>query len=75
MLLTRRKLLGAGAAMAGVPALGGWALWPGTADESPLLLSARNDDAGQHYAVGYYLNGKRAFATPVAERCHAVVTI
>ena len=72
MPLTRRKLLGAGAAMAGLAALGGWSLWTGTAGESPLLLSARNDDDGQHYAVGYYLSGKRAFATPVPERCHAV---
>ncbi len=72
MPLTRRKLLGAGAAMAGVAALGGGSLWTRTAGKSPLLLSARNDDAGQHYAMGYYLNGQRAFATPVRERCHAV---
>lgn len=71
MPLTRRKLLGAGAAVAGVAAIGGWTLWAGRG-QSPLLLSARNDDAGQHYAAGYFLDGRRAFATPVAERCHDI---
>ena len=71
MSLTRRQLLGVGAAVAGAATLGGWALWSGRG-QSPLLLSARNDDAGQHYAVGYFLDGRRAFATPVAERCHDV---
>ena len=28
---------------------------------------------GNHYAVGYRLDGERAFATPVSERCHDVV--
>ncbi|MFF7708167.1 DUF1513 domain-containing protein [Pseudomonas sp. NPDC007930] len=40
---------------------------------SPLLLSARDDDQGRHYAVGYHLDGRQAFATEVAQRCHAVV--
>ena len=68
MPLTRRQLLGSGAAVAAVAALGGWTLWSGRG-QSPLLLSARNDAAGKHYAVGYFLDGQRAFATPVAERC------
>ncbi len=56
---------------AGAASLGGWTFWFGRG-QSPLLLSARNDDAGQHYAVGYFLDGRRAFATPVAERCHDI---
>ena len=38
--------LGMGAALGGVTALGGWAFWQGCG-QSPLLLSARNDDAGR----------------------------
>lgn len=72
MTLTRRHLLGMGAALGGAAVLGGWALWQGRGGPSPLLLSARNDDAGQHYCAGYFLDGRRAFATPVAERCHDV---
>lgn len=71
MPLTRRTLLSAGAALAGVAAVGGWAFWQGRG-QSPLLLSARNDDAGQHYCAGYFLDGKQAFATPVHERCHDI---
>ena len=71
MPLTRRQLLGSGAAVAAVAALGGWTLWSGRG-QSPLLLSARNDAGGKHYAVGYFLDGQRAFATPVAERCHDI---
>ncbi|AEA85174.1 putative lipoprotein [Stutzerimonas stutzeri DSM 4166] len=37
-----------------------------------MLLSARNDQQGRHYAVGYRLDGSQVFATPVAERCHDV---
>lgn len=38
-----------------------------------LLLSARDDGEGHHYAVGYRLDGKQAFATRVQQRCHAVI--
>lgn len=52
-------------------ALGGWTLFgPGG---QPLLLSARDGGEGGHYAVGYRLDGRRAFATRVSERCHDVV--
>ncbi|MBD1585616.1 DUF1513 domain-containing protein [Pseudomonas sp. C2L12B] len=37
-----------------------------------LLLSARDDVDGRHYAVGYHLNGRQAFAIEVPQRCHAV---
>src|SRR5690606_40162516 len=52
-------------------AVGGWTLSRGA--DSPLLLSARNDAEGNHLAVGYHLDGRQAFATPVSERCHDVV--
>jgi len=38
-----------------------------------LLLSARDDADGRHYAVGYRLDGRQVFATQVDQRCHAVV--
>ncbi|HBX57524.1 MAG TPA: DUF1513 domain-containing protein, partial [Pseudomonas sp.] len=43
--------MAATAAAAGT--LGGWTLMHN--DAQPLLLSARNDAAGRHYAVGYRL--------------------
>nr|WP_298138925.1 DUF1513 domain-containing protein [uncultured Pseudomonas sp.] len=52
-------------------ALHGWTLL--SHGPQPLLLSARNDAEGKHYAVGYRLDGEQAFATPVNERCHDVV--
>ncbi|MVW74821.1 DUF1513 domain-containing protein [Pseudomonas xionganensis] len=67
-LLGLGVLLGAGAATG---AFAGWTLFG--ANGQPLLLSARDDADGRHYAVGYRLDGERAFATPVAERCHDVV--
>ncbi len=39
----------------------------------PLLLSARDDADGGHYAVGYRLDGSPAFVTRVGLRCHAIV--
>ncbi|GGM04931.1 DUF1513 domain-containing protein [Pseudomonas asuensis] len=52
--------------------LGSWTFASG--DQEPLLLSARDDVDGHHYAVGYRLNGKSVFVTQVAQRCHAIVT-
>ncbi len=51
--------------------LGAWTLINGGAQ--PLLLSARDNSAGKHFAVGYRLDGSQAFATPVGERCHDVI--
>ncbi len=68
----RRTFLGLGGALLAASALGGWTLGRG-AGQAPLLLSARNDADGRHYAVGYRLDGQAQFATPVAERCHDVV--
>lgn len=50
---------------------GDWKLNRQTAQ--PLLLSARDDADGGHYAVGYRLDGSLAFATRVGLRCHAIV--
>ena len=72
--MQRRTLLGLGAALAATAAtatLGGWTLGAGAAQ--PLLLSARNDADGRHFAVGYRLDGSQVFATRVDERCHDVV--
>lgn len=70
--MQRRTFLGLGGALLAASALGGWTLGRRTG-QAPLLLSARNDSGGRHYAVGYRLDGQRQFATPVAERCHDVV--
>jgi uncharacterized protein len=69
--MQRRTFLGLGAAALAAGALGGWQLIGN--GQPPLLLSARDDGQGRHYAVGYRLDGGQAFATPVAERCHDVV--
>ncbi|WP_263142429.1 DUF1513 domain-containing protein [Pseudomonas sp. RIT-PI-AD] len=69
--MLRRHLLGLGSLLLGGMTLGGWTLSRKTA--KPLLLSARDDADGQHYAVGYRLDGSQAFATPVAQRCHDIV--
>ena len=71
MSMNRRAFLGlTGAALAG-GAFAGWTLLAN--GPQALLLSARDDAAGQHYAVGYRLDGSRVFATRVDERCHDVV--
>lgn len=55
--------------------LPGWQLFKGKGRRGqPLLLSARDDADGRHYAVGYRLDGSQAFATEVGQRCHAIVT-
>ncbi|WP_369958798.1 DUF1513 domain-containing protein [Pseudomonas benzenivorans] len=69
--MQRRTFLGLGAAALAAGALGGWRLIGN--GHPPLLLSARDDGDGRHYAVGYRLDGSRAFATEVGERCHDVV--
>ncbi|MEE4464956.1 DUF1513 domain-containing protein, partial [Azotobacter chroococcum] len=69
--MKRRTLLAGGGTLLAAASLGGWTLTSG--GRQPLLLSARNDADGRHYAVGYRLDGSRAFATQVAERCHDVV--
>ena len=69
--MQRRTFLSLGGALLASSALAGWTI--GRGDAGPLLLSARDDAQGGHYAVGYRLNGQRVFSCPVAERCHDVV--
>ncbi len=71
MSMKRRAFLGLSATLLAAGAVGGWKLTH--TGHQPLLLSARNDESGKHYAVGYRLDGERAFATQVSERCHDVV--
>ena len=70
--MKRRTFLGLGGTLAAASAVGGWTL--SRSGAQPVLLSARNDADGRHYAVGYRLDGSRVFATPVNERCHDVHT-
>lgn len=69
--MKRRNFLGLSALAIAAGAIGGWQLI-GSGPHA-LLLSARNDSAGKHYAVGFNLDGKQVFATQVPERCHDVV--
>lgn len=71
--MKRRAFLGLGGLALALTAgaFGGWKLIDN--GHPPLLLSARDDGDGNHYAVGYRLDGSKAFATRVAERCHDVV--
>ncbi len=71
MTMKRRAFLGLSATLLAAGAVGGWKLTH--TGHQPLLLSARNDEGGKHYAVGYRLDGERAFVTQVTERCHDVV--
>jgi len=68
----QRSLSGLVQRLAGSIGLGGWRL-VGNPGPGALLLSARDDADGGHYAVGYRIDGSLAFSTPVAQRCHAIV--
>ncbi len=68
--MQRRAFLAAGGVLLAAAAVGGWTL--GRSNGAPLLLSARDDGQGRHYAVGYRLDGQQVFATLVKERCHDI---
>ncbi|MEG0859030.1 MAG: DUF1513 domain-containing protein [Pseudomonas sp.] len=70
--MLRRQALKLGSVLLSALTLGGWTLFRGK-DSSPLLLSARDDSDGKHYAVGYRLDGTQVFATEVAQRCHDII--
>jgi len=70
--MLRRQALTLGSLLLGAVTLGGWTLFK-RKDQSPLLLSARDDTDGKHYAVGYRLDGTRVFATEVGQRCHDII--
>lgn len=69
--MQRRTFLSLGGALLTGAAVAGWTL--SRQGPQPLLLSARDDGEGQHYAVGYRLDGQAQFSTPVAQRCHDIV--
>src|SRR4051812_12570507 len=52
--------------------LGGWHR-VGKPGRHALLLSARDDADGGHYAVAYGIDGTAAFSTRVPQRCHAII--
>ncbi|MBF7728472.1 DUF1513 domain-containing protein [Pseudomonas sp. N040] len=68
----RRTFLGLGASVLAGAALAGWKL--ASSNGQPVLLSARDDAAGRHYAVAYRLDGQPLFATAVSQRCHDIVS-
>lgn len=70
--MLRRQALAIGSVLLSAITLGGWTLFK-RKGESPLLLSARDDADGNHYAVGYRLDGKQVFATQVGQRCHDII--
>ncbi|MFW3899369.1 DUF1513 domain-containing protein [Pseudomonas putida] len=70
--MLRRQALKLGSVLLSALTLGGWTLLR-QKEQPPLLLSARDDADGQHYAVGYRLDGTRVFATRVAQRCHDII--
>ena len=70
--MLRRQALALGSLLLSAVTLGGWTLFKHK-DSGPLLLSARDDNDGKHYAVGYRLDGTQVFATQVAQRCHDII--
>jgi len=70
--MLRRQALKLGSVLLSALTLGGWSLFRSKGSE-PLLLSARDNGDGQHYAVGFRLDGTQVFSTQVAQRCHAII--
>lgn len=70
--MLRRQALKVGSAVLAALTLGGWTLFQNKRQQ-PLLLSARDDSDGNHYAVGYRLDGSQVFATQVGQRCHDII--
>ncbi|MGF6590835.1 DUF1513 domain-containing protein [Pseudomonas sp. 2835] len=70
--MLRRQALKLGSVVLSALTLGGWTLFRNKVG-TPLLLSARDDGDGKHYAVGYRLDGTQVFATEVGQRCHDII--
>jgi len=70
--MLRRQALTLGSLLLSALTLGGWNLFR-QKGQGPLLLSARDDGDGGHYAVGYRLDGTQVFATRVDQRCHDII--
>ncbi len=71
-MMFRRQVLAVGSLLLSAFTLGGWTLFK-QKDQGPLLLSARDDAEGRHFAVGYRLDGTQVFATQVGQRCHDII--
>ena len=71
-MMLRRHVLALGGVLLSACTLGGWTLFR-QKNKSPLLLSARDDSEGRHFAVGYRLDGTQVFATQVGLRCHDII--
>lgn len=70
-LLSRRQVLRAGFAGATLLGLAGCSARQLNSSSAPLqLLSAVDDDQGQHYITAVSQSGEQAFMVPVSERCH-----
>lgn len=50
--------------------LGSGAVWAGEENAARMMLSAVDDDQGQHFIAGANVSGELLFRTPVPERCH-----
>lgn len=70
--MLRRQAMALGSLLLSAFTLGGWTLFR-QKDAPPLLLSARDDGEGKHYAVGFRLDGTQVFATRVGQRCHDII--
>jgi len=71
-MMLRRQALAIGSVLLSAITLGGWTLFK-QKGKNPLLLSARDDSDGKHYAVGFHLDGNQVFATQVGQRCHDII--
>jgi len=60
--MLRRQALKLGSVLLSALTLGGWSLLRNKGSE-PLLLSARDDSDGKHYAVGLRLDVTQVFST------------
>lgn len=71
-MLDRRRFLKASVAITSAGALAACSGRLPFAERKPAmeLISAVDDDAGQHYITGVDRTGKTRFQIPVAERCH-----
>ena len=72
--MQRRTLLGLAAGGMAL-GLGGLASWQWLGGQAPLLLSARDDSQGRHYAVGYRQDGRGLLEAKFGVRssgCHGL---
>lgn len=68
--MQRRTFLAVSLAALAGTAVVSWRIWP--QGRQTLLLSARDNATGEHFAAAYTLAGDKVFATQVNERCHDI---